>query len=251
MTEISAICSVPIDYIVMIGQGIKLLSFISKKWSEKDTLMPVIDKAENDGSFEGAVVFPPTCGLYIDLPVLLLIILLYPSCMISENISHDSKVWTKEYDLDDNLIKKNGDVDDDGNFIYDNIEGLKYVDVKYDTYEWRRESEKTKEVKVLTGYKICRFAQFKNNKKGIMPSVLVELLGSRKATRAKIKYKTLTLKNGDEIIGIPSEKEDSYSVQNVFMENGKLKKSFTEVSKMMLNQSKILISMKNVFNNSG
>ena len=71
-----------------------------------------------------------TCGLYIDLPVAVVdYSSLYPSCMISENISHDSKVWTKEYDLDDNLIKETGDVDDDGNFIYDNIEGLKYVDV--------------------------------------------------------------------------------------------------------------------------
>ena len=108
--------------------------------------MPVIDKAENDGSYEGAVVFPPTCGLYIDLPVAVIdYSSLYPSCMISENISHDSKVWTRN-DLDDNLIKKLN-VDDDGNFIYDNIEGLKYVDYD-DTYEWRRKSEKTKEVKV-------------------------------------------------------------------------------------------------------
>ena len=33
---------------------------------------------------------------------------LYPSCMISDNISHDTKVWTKEYDLENNLILING-----------------------------------------------------------------------------------------------------------------------------------------------
>ena len=34
---------------------------------------------------------------------------LYPSCMISENISHDSKVWTKEYNLEGKLIKVTGE----------------------------------------------------------------------------------------------------------------------------------------------
>ena len=48
--------------------------------------------------------------------------------MISENISHDSKVWTKEYDLNGNIVmdlsgnpKINGKTDKDGNFIYDNL----------------------------------------------------------------------------------------------------------------------------------
>ena len=51
--------------------------------------------------------------------------------MISENLSHDSKVWVKEYDLNDKLIKM------EGNDNYDNLEDYKYVDIKYDTYSWR------------------------------------------------------------------------------------------------------------------
>ena len=59
---------------------------------------------------------------------------LYPSSMISENISHDSKVWTKEYDLNDNLIKETGYKNDDGtSYAYDNLPGYKYVDVTYAT----------------------------------------------------------------------------------------------------------------------
>ena len=34
--------------------------------------------------------------------------------MISENISHDSKVWTKEYDLNGKLIKITGEQDEEG-----------------------------------------------------------------------------------------------------------------------------------------
>ena len=44
--------------------------------------------------------------------------------MISENISHDSKVWTKEYDLKDNKIKETGVTNKKGEYIYDNLEGF-------------------------------------------------------------------------------------------------------------------------------
>ena len=54
--------------------------------------------------------------------------------MISENLCHSSKVWTKEFDLDDMLIKETGEVDKTGKFKYDNLPGYKYVDVTYDTY---------------------------------------------------------------------------------------------------------------------
>ena len=37
----------------------------------------------------------------------------------------------------------------------------------------------------MTGYKICRYAQFPNNEKAIMPSILQELLAARKETTKK------------------------------------------------------------------
>ena len=40
----ASLCSVPIDLVVMSGQGIKLTSYIAKKCREKETLMPVIEK---------------------------------------------------------------------------------------------------------------------------------------------------------------------------------------------------------------
>ena len=46
--------------------------------------------------------------------------------------------------------------------------------VTYDTYEWKRESEKKKEVKIKVGYKTCRFAQFPDGK-AILPDILTEL----------------------------------------------------------------------------
>ena len=223
VSEIASICFVPIDFIIMRGQGIKLLSFIAKKSSEKNTLMPVLDVVRGDSSYEGAICLKPYCGLYIDNPVAVVdYSSLYPSCMISENISHDSKVWSKEYDLDGNIVidpetneeKIWGERDEDGNFIYDNLEGYEYVDVTYDRYEYRRKGEGKAQEKVKVGTKICRFAQFLDNKKGIMPSVLQELLASRKATRKCIKYKTVTLKNGDNYSGLYSENDGVVTIDN-------------------------------------
>ena len=213
MVEQANICSVPIEYVAMRGQGIKLLSFIAKECSKLGMLMPVMEKSFSKDSYEGAIVLDPKVGLYTDNPVAVNdYSSLYPSCMISENISHDSKVWTKEYDLEGNLIKMTGVKNKDGSFKYDNLEGFKYVDVDYDLYEYRRPTPKAAEKKMLRGRKTCRYVQFKNNEKGVMPSVLKELLASRKATRKLIKYKTIRCKDETEYSGLLKETESTYKV---------------------------------------
>ena len=188
--EMANLCSVPLDFLVMRGQGIKLTSYIAKKCRENDTLMPVIEKSFDDEGYEGAIVFPPKCDLYLEEPVACVdYSSLYPSSMISENISHDSKVLTKEYDLQGNLIKETGEKDSENNYIYDNLPDYKYVDIQYDTYKWQRKGGNPKAAmeKVIKGYKVCRFAQFPDKKLGILPYILEELLAARKATRALIK----------------------------------------------------------------
>ena len=181
--EMAKLCSVPIDFLVMRGQGIKITSFIAKKCREKQTLMPVIEKSEGDEGYEGAIVLEPKSGLYLDDPVACVdYSSLYPSSMISENLCHSSKVLTKEYDLEGNLINETGDED------YDNLPGYEYVDVEYDTFTYVRKTPKAAAQKVKTGTKHCRFAQYPNNEKAILPSVLSELLAARKATK-KLKAK--------------------------------------------------------------
>ena len=188
-TEMAKICSVPISFLVMRGQGIKLTSYVAMKCREKNTLMPVIDKDRSESGYEGAIVLPPKCGLYLDNPVACNdYSSLYPSSMISENLSHDSKVWTKEYDNDGNLVRETGEQ------CYDNLPGYKYVDITYDTYRWTRPKSATKTaaaaVKVKCGTKVCRFAQFPDGEKGIMPAILEELLLARKTTRKLAEKQT-------------------------------------------------------------
>jgi DNA polymerase elongation subunit (family B) len=186
--EMAKICSVPMQFLVMRGQGIKLTSYIAKKCREKNTLMPVIEKGELEEGYEGAIVLEPKCDLYLDNPVACVdYASLYPSSMISENLSHDSKVWTKEYDLAGKLVEECGEKNETGEFTYDNLDNFEYVNVTYDTYMYVRKTPKSKAVKVKCGYKICRFVQPVNDdQKAIMPSILEELLKARKSTRKMI-----------------------------------------------------------------
>ena len=186
--EMSRICSVPISFLIFRGQGIKLTSYVAKKCREKNTLMPDIEKSQDKDGYEGAIVLPPKCSMYMDNPVACVdYASLYPSSMISQNYSHDSKVWTKEYDLQGNLIKETGETGPDGSYVYDNLPGYEYIDIEFDTYKYVRKTETSREEKVINGKKICRWAQLPNNQKSIMPSILTELLKARKDTRKMIK----------------------------------------------------------------
>ena len=189
-SEMASLCSVPMDFLVMRGQSIKLTSYIAKKCREKGTLMPVIDKSLDDEGYEGATVLEPKCNLYLNDPVACLdYSSLYPSSMISENISHDSKVSTHEYDLQGRLIAETGEK------AYDNLPGYEYVDITYNTYKWQRKNGNPKAgmEKVKVGYKVCRYAQYPNDPVtgetgyAVMPAILKELLAARKSTRALIK----------------------------------------------------------------
>jgi DNA polymerase elongation subunit (family B) len=186
--EMSRICSVPISFLVFRGQGIKLTSYVAKKCREKDTLMPDLEKSSAGDGYEGAIVLPPKCSMYMDNPVACVdYASLYPSSMISQNYSHDSKVWTKEYDLSGTLVKETGERDATGKYIYDNMPGYQYIDIEFDTYRTCRKSPTSRAEKVVSGKKICRWAQLPNDQKSVMPAILEELLKARKDTRSKIK----------------------------------------------------------------
>ena len=186
--EMSSICSVPLSFLVFRGQGIKLTSYVAKKCREKDTLMPDIEKSNDNSGYEGAIVLPPKCSMYMDNPVACVdYSSLYPSSMISQNYSHDSKVWSKEYDLDGNIVKITGERDKYGRFIFDNLPEYQYIDIEFDTYKYIRKTPTAAAEKIVCGKKICRWAQLPDNQKSIMPSILEELLKARKDTRKLIK----------------------------------------------------------------
>jgi DNA polymerase elongation subunit (family B) len=187
--EMSRICSVPISFLVFRGQGIKLTSYVAKKCREKNTLMPDLDRNGGNEGYEGAIVLPPKCAMYMDNPVACVdYASLYPSSMISQNYSHDSKVWTKEYDLTGALIGETGEKDPGtGLYIYDNLPGYEYIDIEFDTFLYVRKTPTSRAEKVKSGTMMCRWAQLPDDQKSIMPAILEELLSARAQTRKMIK----------------------------------------------------------------
>jgi DNA polymerase elongation subunit (family B) len=186
-SEMANICCVPINYLIFRGQGIKLMSFVAKKCRENNTLMPDLEKSNDFDRYEGAIVLPPKCAMYIDNPVACVdYSSLYPSSMISQNFSHDSLVWTKEYDLGGKLIKEKGEKDNKGNYMYDNLPEYKYIDIEFDNFKYIKIGSAVAK-KTNVGKIVCRWAQLPNNKKSILPSILEELLKARSDTRKLIK----------------------------------------------------------------
>ena len=230
--EMSRISSVPISFIIFRGQGIKLTSYLAKKCRELGFMKPTIDRGSPDDVYEGAIVLQPKVGFYADNPVACLdYASLYPSEMIADNISHDSKVWSKTYDLDGKLVKETGKKDAKGNYVYDNLPGYEYVDIEFDNLAWRRPAGKSaaaKPVKTVIGKKVCRFAQFPEGKKGVLPSILQELLAQRKATR---KESARVMETDPQFANVLDKRQLSYKVlaNSIYGQTGAKTSSFYEM----------------------
>jgi DNA polymerase elongation subunit (family B) len=175
------VCSVPLSYLFLRGQGIKIFSLMAKECRKENYLIktkkykpPVnpdevkkfekfvekLNKNEDnsdsdndddaDAGYEGALVLPPVTGAYIVPVTVLDYSSLYPSAMIYMNISHESLVIDPKYD---------------------NLPDYIYHEVKYKNNDG---SETT-----------CRFAEKKTGEKAILPKILIWLLSARK------RYKNL------------------------------------------------------------
>lgn len=186
------VCNVPISYLFMRGQGIKVFSLVSKKCREKGYVIPVIKKKNNknnennknnknnkdnitnkplkcnklskneqqntdedeDTGFEGAIVFDPIPGLYLNPIFVLDFASLYPNSMRFRNLSHECIVIDKKYN---------------------NLPNYEYTTVKY--------TNTNKSATVQT----CIFAKAKDGTPGILPEILTDLLDARSRTRKMIE----------------------------------------------------------------
>ena len=193
------VCLVPLNFLFRRGQGIKIFSLIAKQCMEKNSLIPTI-KSYNDNvididddGYEGAVVLEPKEAIYLNEPIVVFDYgSLYPSSMISCNLSHDCYLIDEKYRVED-----------------PNIE---YKKIAYDLYEGKGDKKKK------VGEKECTFIQYKDGKKGIISEILDMLLTERKNTRKKIEYKTLTCFNGDIHSGFCTDAKcscDCYEILNI------------------------------------
>jgi len=196
--EMSRICNVPVRFLVFRGQGIKLTSYVAKVCRNYNVLMPDLPKIEDDEGYEGAIVLPPHCKMWGDNPVACVdYSSLYPSISKGWNLSPDSKVWTKTYDLKGNLVKINDITVTSSNIKqltahinkYDNMPKYDYIETTFDNFEKKQmfnlNGNPGKTTKIKNGYKVCRWAQYPNNELGIIPCIIGDLLKARKETRVK------------------------------------------------------------------
>lgn len=171
------VCFVPLKHLFMRGQGIKIFSLVSKACRAKQFIIPILPRptSDDDDGYEGAIVLDPQTGMYLEDPITVLdYSSLYPSSMISRNLSHDCFIMDEKYL---------------------NVPGIEYITVEYDVYTGKGDKKKA------VGKKKVIFAQLPDGRKGIMPSILMMLLDARKTTRKKIEYYTVIKKDGTKITG--------------------------------------------------
>lgn len=183
----SNVCSVPLNYIFMRGQGVKIFSLVSKKCRELNFLIPKLkvnnksnkisqtndinnpdkftkiknkddsDDEDNEEKvgYEGATVFTPDKGIHFEPIPVLDYASLYPRSMIYINISHECYVNDPKYD---------------------NLPGYTYETV---TYEVTSNNNKTTTT--------CRFAKKIDGTKGVLCLILEELLKKRSSTKKQME----------------------------------------------------------------
>jgi len=130
------VCHVPLSYLFMRGQGVKIFSLVSRRCREENHLIPVLKKPktgeevknknvfdmkdgklldnfvdelnnkdndfeeneDEDNKYEGAIVFPPQKGVYFEPIPVLDYNSLYPNSMVQRNLSHECNILDDDFD---------------------------------------------------------------------------------------------------------------------------------------------------------
>uniref|UniRef100_A0A6C0B1S4 DNA polymerase n=1 Tax=viral metagenome TaxID=1070528 RepID=A0A6C0B1S4_9ZZZZ len=174
------VCRVPIDFIFLRGQGIKIYSAVAYNASKRNQIIMAQESIDGDMSYEGAVVLPPKIGMYLEDPIPVLDFnSLYPSNMIAFNISPDSLVYVKTFNTDGRKIHHEGA---DGPALDKLKESYTIDEISFDL--------KNDDDEVI-GRKTCGYAQPTSDpcSIGLLPMTLDILLKKRKETR-KLMEKT-------------------------------------------------------------
>jgi DNA polymerase elongation subunit (family B) len=194
------VCCVPIGYIFTRGQGVKIESLMFRACREKNTLIPVLPSPKDGGeedSYEGAIVLDPEPGFYSKSPVGVAdFASLYPSTIESENISHDSLVWVKDFDYEGRLIGTvwGSEEYDEGSTALAELAAAgtpySFTDIEFDIWRPDPEDKRKHPVKKKCGLRICRYAQPLDGSKSTLPEIIRGLLAARKAKRVEGERET-------------------------------------------------------------
>lgn len=179
MTGMANACSVPMNFLLLRGQGIKTLSLVARECAKRDQVIRrlFVDQAAADSNeigYEGAIVLEPDVGMYFEEPVPVGdFASLYPSSIISHNISHDTLVWVKTWSLSGELLSMSGDE------AMDNLPGAVYETICYDNKQDDKVISRTE----------CRYVQSETYT-GTLPLIERMLLSQRRDVKKLLKTTT-------------------------------------------------------------
>nr|WRJ69904.1 DNA polymerase family B [Oceanusvirus sp.] len=205
----ATISHVPVSYIFLRGQGVKILSLVSYHCRKRDMIIRDLPKPlgeldddapdwkvrrfneerraiemegpQEDVEVQGAIVLEPDTGFYVDDPVAVCdYASLYPSSIMSHGISPDARV-----------------VDD----RYRGLPGYTYLDVSYDLYEGKGDDKHVVGQETLTFAKRDDEDLSDPDTLSIIPAIERTLLTARKTTRKRIGHKRVWLADGRELVG--------------------------------------------------
>lgn len=98
------VCHVPLSYLFLRGQGVKIFSLVSKECRENNFLIPVLRRkkqdvnGDDDESYEGATVITPKPDIYLSPIGVLDYSSLYPNSMRERNLSNECYLNDSKYD---------------------------------------------------------------------------------------------------------------------------------------------------------
>ena len=173
------VCKVPMEFVLRRGQGIKIFSAVTYYASQRDQIMQVQSAADFDTGYEGAIVLPPKIGMYLEQPISVLDFnSLYPTNMISYNLSPDTLVCEREFDQEGNKIRHEGRTMAELKALEE--KGYILEEVDYDTKD---------ETGSVVGRTVCTFVQPTDDPRtvGVLPKTLDILLKKRKEFKEKME----------------------------------------------------------------
>jgi DNA polymerase elongation subunit (family B) len=173
------VCKVPMEYVLRRGQGIKIFSAVVFYASQRDQILRVQQALDDDTGYEGAIVLPPKIGMYLDQPISVLDFnSLYPTNMISYNLSPDTFICERGFDTDGNKTYHDG-------LSQTEVAALKEKGYVLEDIEYDNKDDKG----AVIGKTICTFVQPTENPMtvGVLPKTLDILLKKRKEFKEKME----------------------------------------------------------------